>query len=106
MTGKDRVESRKLLDIMNNAPTYMLHHLICEQYTQFGDALNDLDDALNLVYLFMVLLSEKRIKMTVTQKTKHLAASWGAYCATSSSVTKSFASVKGNVPAGVDHHVM
>mmetsp|Transcript_29075 Transcript_29075/g.42449 ORF Transcript_29075/g.42449 Transcript_29075/m.42449 type:complete len:671 (-) Transcript_29075:393-2405(-) len=110
------------------APTYTLHHLVRERYPRFGDALNDLDDALTLVYLFAALPSEKRIKTTVTQKAKRLAASWGAYCATSSSVTKSFVSVKGvyfeanilgstirwivphsftqNVPPDVDYRVM
>jgi pescadillo protein len=92
------------------------------------DALSDLDDALTLVHLFAALPSEAQIKAKVTNKAKSLAAAWGAYCATSSSVTKSFISVKGvymetevrgstlrwviphsftqNLPTDVDYRVM
>lgn len=79
----------------NYAPTYTLHHLVRERYPRFVDALGDIDDALTLVYLFAALPSEKRIKARVTNKAKSLAAAWGAYCATTSSVTKNFISVKG-----------
>jgi len=59
------------------------------------DAVSDLDDALTLVHLFAALPSEAHIKTSVTNKAKALAAAWGSYCATTSSVTKSFISVKG-----------
>lgn len=54
-----------------------------------------MDDALTLVHLFAALPSEASIKTKVTNKAKALAAAWGAYCATTSSITKSFISVKG-----------
>lgn len=59
------------------------------------DALSDLDDALTLTYLFAALPSEMNIKTSVTNKAKSLAAAWGAYCATTACITKSFISVKG-----------
>ena len=87
-----------------------------------------MDDALTLVYLFAALPSEAHIKTKVTNKAKALAAAWGSYCATTSSITKSFISVKGiymeanirgstvrwvvphaftqNMPADVDYRVM
>lgn len=87
-----------------------------------------MDDALTLVYLFAALPSEAHIKTKVTNKAKALASAWGSYCATTSSVTKSFISVKGiymeadirgssvrwviphsftqNMPADVDYRVM
>lgn len=77
------------------APTYTIHHLIKERYPRFNDALGDLDDALSLVYLFASLPSQGRIKTKVTHKARCLASSWGAYCSTTSSITKSFVSVKG-----------
>jgi len=77
------------------APTYTLHHLVRERYPRFGDALNDLDDALTLIHLFAALPSEKDIRAKVINKAKSLAGSWSAYCATTSSITKSFISVKG-----------
>jgi pescadillo protein len=102
--------------------------LVRERYPRFVDALSDLDDALTLVHLFAALPSEVQIKAKVTNKAKSLAAAWGAYCATTSSMTKSFISVKGvymesevrgstlrwviphsftqNLPTDVDYRVM
>jgi len=77
------------------APTYTLHHLVRERYPRFSDALGDLDDALCLVNLFACLPSEGRIGTQVTRKAQMLAASWGAYCSVTGSITKSFISVKG-----------
>ena len=110
------------------APTYTIHHLVRERYPRFVDALSDMDDALTLVHLFAALPSEAHIKTTVTNKAKALVAAWGSYCATTSSVTKSFISVKGiymeadirgsivrwivphsftqNMPTDVDYRVM
>jgi pescadillo len=74
-------------------PEYTLHHLVKERYPRFADALADLDDALTLTFLFATLPGD-RVKK-VTHKAKQLAASWGAYCATTCAVTKSFISIKG-----------
>ena len=76
-------------------PTYTLHHLVKERYPRFVDALGDLDDALTLSYLFAALPSERGIKPKVINKAKALVAAWGAYCATTHCITKSFISVKG-----------
>jgi len=77
------------------APKYTLHHLVRERYPRFADALGDLDDALCLVNLFACLPSDGRIQAGITRKAQQLAASWGAYCATTGSIVKSFISVKG-----------
>ena len=77
------------------APTYSLHHLVRERYPRFVDALSDLDDALALIYLFAALPSAGRVAAKITKKAQSLAAQWGAYCSTTSAVTKSFVSVKG-----------
>jgi len=77
------------------APVYTVHHLVKERYPRFLDALGDLDDALSLIFLFAALPSQGRIKTKVTNKAKSLAASWSAYCSTTSSMTKCFVSIKG-----------
>jgi pescadillo len=59
------------------------------------DALSDLDDALTLTYLFAALPAAKGIKPSMVSKAKKLVAAWGAYCATTHSITKSFISIKG-----------
>lgn len=76
-------------------PTYTIHHLVKERYPRFVDALGDMDDALTLTYLFAALPAEGAIKASVVNKAKSLAAAWGAYCATTSTICKSFISVKG-----------
>lgn len=72
-----------------------MHHLVKERYPRFQDALGDLDDALTLTYLFAALPGQGDISPRVTMKAQALAAAWGAYCATTSTITKSFISVKG-----------
>lgn len=78
-----------------NKPTYTLHHIVKERYPRFIDALADLDDALALTYLFAALPSDGRITTKVTSKAQELSAAWSAYCTTTSSITKTFISVKG-----------
>jgi pescadillo protein len=74
-----------------------LHHLVKERYPRFVDALSDLDDALTLTYLFAALpvQASSGLKAKDIIKAKKTAAAWGAYCATTSTITKSFISVKG-----------
>lgn len=91
--GRNEKDEAARLDAQ--APTYSLHHLVRERYPRFVDALADLDDALALIYLFAALPSAHKIKTKVTKKAQTLAASWSAYCAITSSITKTFVSVKG-----------
>lgn len=91
--GRNEKDEAARLDAQT--PVYTLHHLVRERYPRFIDALSDLDDALALIHLFAALPSVNRIKTKVTNKAKELAASWSAYCAVTSSITKSFVSVKG-----------
>eukprot|EP00527_Entomoneis_sp_CCMP2396_P007753 CAMPEP_0198144474 /NCGR_PEP_ID=MMETSP1443-20131203/16200_1 /TAXON_ID=186043 /ORGANISM="Entomoneis sp., Strain CCMP2396" /LENGTH=687 /DNA_ID=CAMNT_0043807877 /DNA_START=21 /DNA_END=2084 /DNA_ORIENTATION=+ len=76
-------------------PTYTISHLVKERYPRFQDGLADIDDALTLTFLFAALPADRGIPSKIAQKAKNLAASWGAYCATTCSITKSFISVKG-----------
>jgi pescadillo len=61
------------------------------------DAISDMDDALTLTYLFAALpaVNERDMESKYIHKAKTLAAAWGAYCATTSAITKSFISIKG-----------
>lgn len=90
-----RNEGNEALRKNSFLPTYSLQHLVKERYPRFVDALSDLDDALTLSYLFAALPSDREIKPKYIAKAKSLAAAWGAYCATTSAITKSFISVKG-----------
>lgn len=66
-----------------------------ERYPRFVDAISDVDDALTLSYLFAALPGDGDIKPSVVTSAKSLVAAWGAYCATTASITKAFISVKG-----------
>jgi len=74
---------------------YTLHHLVKERYPRFVDALNDIDDALTLTFLYASLPSSGKIKSSITRKAKDIACAWGGYCAINNCITKSFISIKG-----------
>jgi len=78
-----------------NRPSLEISRLVKERYPRFVDALSDLDDALALCFLYASLPSSGKIKTSITRKAKELASGWGAYCAVTNSITKSFISVKG-----------
>jgi pescadillo len=92
-----RNESNEAQRIHSILPTYNLSHLVKERYPRFMDALSDMDDALTLTYLFASLpaAQERNLEAKLIQKAKTIAAAWGAYCATTAAITKSFISVKG-----------
>ena len=71
--------------------------MVKERYPRFIDAISDLDDALTLTYLFAALpaVRERNLESKWIRKAQTLSAAWGAYCATTAAVTKSFISVKG-----------
>jgi len=100
--GRNEKDEAARMDAL--APKYTLHHLVRERFPRFVDALSDLDDALALIYLFAALPSVGDIPSKVTLKAKSLASSWGAYCATTSSITKCFISVKGIYFEAVIHN--
>lgn len=72
-----------------------MNHLVKERYPRFVDALGDLDDALTLTFLFAALPSNCGVPPKAIGQAKSHAAAWGAYCATTSAISKSFISVKG-----------
>lgn len=60
-----KAKKRKLNDkverLMKNEPKYTLTHLVKERYPTFMDAIRDLDDAVTMIHLFM-LMPTKTIK--------------------------------------------
>lgn len=60
-----RAKARKLKDkvarLMKNEPQYTLTHLVKERYPTFMDAIRDLDDAVTMIHLFM-LMPTKTVK--------------------------------------------
>lgn len=60
-----KAKARKLKDkverLLKNEPKYTLIHLIKERYPTFMDAIRDLDDAVTMIHLFM-LMPTKTVK--------------------------------------------
>ena len=50
-----RKEQLALEKLRENKPRYRLDHIIRERYPTFEDALQDIDDALNMICLFAIL---------------------------------------------------
>lgn len=86
---------RQAVKIDKNRPRYTLDHLIKERYPTFADALNDLDDALSLVFLFANMPTIDGISHRTVAECMRLSNEWMAYVARERLLEKIFVSVKG-----------
>lgn len=91
--GRGEVSSAKKLE--ENRSTYKLDHIIKERYPSFPDALRDIDDALNMLFLFANLPATNQISSKVTQEAQKLCNQWMAYVARERLLRKVFVSIKG-----------
>lgn len=76
-------------------PKYTLNHLVKERYPSFVDALRDLDDPLNMLFLFANMPSTKGVSHRVVKDAQTLTNQWLAYCAKERLIKKVFVSIKG-----------
>lgn len=72
-----------------------LDHIIKERYPTFVDALRDLDDALSLLSLFANLPTTSAVPPKTTARCQRLILEFQHYLITTSSLRKSFLSIKG-----------
>lgn len=91
--GRGEVSAAKRLE--ENRPNYQLDHIIKERYPSFADALRDLDDALNMLFLFANLPATDQVSSRITQSAQQLCNQWSAYVAKERCVRKVFVSIKG-----------
>lgn len=91
--GKQDVHAAKSLS--ERKPRMVLDHIIKERYPSFYDALNDLDDALSMVFLFANMPTTQMIGANVIANCERLAAEFQHYVIRSRSLRKVFLSVKG-----------
>jgi len=91
--GRNQLENAR--EMWESRPKYTLHHVVRERYPQFEDALADIEDALCMVHLFANLSTEGFGKTEVTKNCERLCREWQKYVAHTSSLRKSFLSVKG-----------
>lgn len=76
-------------------PKYTLNHLVKERYPAFVDALRDLDDPLNMLFLFANMPALKGVSHRVVKDAQTLTNQWLAYCAKERLIKKVFVSIKG-----------
>lgn len=91
--GRGEVSSAKRLE--ENRSTYKLDYIIKERYPGFPDALRDIDDALNMLFLFANLPATSQISSRVTKDAQTICNQWLAYVAKERLVRKVFVSIKG-----------
>lgn len=91
--GKGQVSSAKKLE--ENRSTYKLDHIIKERYPSFPDALRDIDDALNMLFLFANLPATDQVSSTLTKEAQAICNQWLAFVAKERLVRKVFVSIKG-----------
>ncbi|SMN17970.1 similar to Saccharomyces cerevisiae YGR103W NOP7 Component of several different pre-ribosomal particles [Maudiozyma saulgeensis] len=91
--GRGEVSAANKLE--ENRSTYKLDHIIKERYPSFPDALRDIDDALNMLFLFANLPATSQISARVTKDAQMICNQWLAFVAKERLVRKVFVSIKG-----------
>lgn len=91
--GRGQVASAKKLE--ENRSTYKLDHVIKERYPSFPDAVRDIDDALNMLFLFANLPATDQVSSKITREAQSICNQWLAYVARERLVRKVFVSIKG-----------
>lgn len=91
--GKGEIGSAKRLE--ENRPKYKLDRVIKERYPSFLDALRDIDDALNMMFLFANMPATTGVGAKITNQANKLINQWLAYVARERSLKKVFVSIKG-----------
>lgn len=76
-------------------PKYTLDHLVRERYPSFLDALRDLDDPLNMLFLFANMPATNSVSHRVTKEAAKLTNQWLAFVAKERLIKKVFVSIKG-----------
>lgn len=90
-----RGEISDALKLEKNRPKYTLEHVIKERYPTFLDALRDLDDPLNMLFLFSNMPATDKVSHRVVKEAEKLCNQWLAYCAKERCIKKVFVSIKG-----------
>ncbi|RLV85815.1 Pescadillo [Meyerozyma sp. JA9] len=91
--GRGEVSDAARLE--SNRPKYSLDHVIKERYPTFLDALRDLDDPLNMLFLFANMPATDKVSHRITKDAEKLCNQWLAYVAKERLIKKVFVSIKG-----------
>lgn len=91
--GRGEVSDAARLE--SNRPKYSLDHVIKERYPTFLDALRDLDDPLNMLFLFANMPATDKVSHRITKDAEKLCNQWLAYVAKERLIKRVFVSIKG-----------
>lgn len=91
--GRGEVGDAKRLE--ENRPRYKLDNVIKERYPTFLDALRDIDDALNMLFLFAIMPATDKVSARVTKDANEICNQWLAYVSRERALRKVFVSIKG-----------
>ncbi|CAN3362156.1 pescadillo homolog [Diutina catenulata] len=91
--GRNEIDEAQRLE--DNRPKYSLDHLVKERYPTFLDAIRDLDDPLNMLFLFANMPATNAVSHRVTKEAEKLTNQWLAYVAKERLIKKVFVSIKG-----------
>lgn len=91
--GRGEISDAEKLD--SNRPQYKLDHVIKERYPTFLDALRDLDDPLNMLFLFANMPATDKVSTRIIKTAETLTNQWLAYVAKERCLKKVFVSIKG-----------
>lgn len=91
--GRGEINDAEKLE--SNRPRYTLDHIIKERYPTFLDALRDLDDPLNMLFLFANMPSTDKVSARITKEAETLTNQWLAFVAKQRLLKKVFVSIKG-----------
>ncbi|KAH3669073.1 hypothetical protein OGAPHI_001669 [Ogataea philodendri] len=91
--GKGEVGDAKRLE--EHKPKYKLDKVVKERYPSFLDALRDLDDCLNMLFLFSNMPATDKVSARITSEATKLTNQWMAYVSRERLLRKVFVSIKG-----------
>lgn len=91
--GKGELSDAQRLEA--NRSHYKLDHIIKERYPTFLDALRDIDDALNMLFLFAIMPATDKVSAKVTKDANDICNEWLAYVSRERALRKVFVSIKG-----------
>lgn len=91
--GRNEIGDAERLE--KSRPKYTLDHVVRERYPSFLDALRDLDDPLNMLFLFANMPATDKVSHRVTKEAAKLTNQWLAYVAKERLIKKVFVSIKG-----------
>ncbi|CAL8089898.1 unnamed protein product [Calicophoron daubneyi] len=93
--AREKKDKDKEFRIRINKPRYTLHHIVKERYPTMRDALRDVSDSLNLIFLFARLPRLTQFNPALISLSRRLCVEFLNFIIATQAVRKAFISIKG-----------